>query len=353
NIAGRGVDIILGGTPFNAELAEEVKKLGGLHVLGTERHESRRIDNQLRGRSGRQGDPGSSQFFVSLEDDLIRLFGGERVKQMMTTLGVPDDMPIEHGLVSRVIESAQKKIEGLNFDVRKHVLEFDDVMNKHREVVYRVRNRVLDVKTNLKQEILAKIYKEIENVIISNTAGSQSEWNLKEIYETLTSIFPFERDSAQKFDAPQVYIDHYTKLAREIYEAREKKFGEPAARQIEKLVMLQSIDSLWMEHLDTMDHLRDSVRLRGYAQRDPLIEYKREGFQMFQRLLSEIDKAIVYTIYKVELTNAPQARQPQPMVFNNSSPQGMSGEPAKKIGRNDPCPCGSGKKYKKCHGVNV
>jgi len=346
NIAGRGVDIVLGGTPFNKDEAEMVKSLGGLHILGTERHESRRIDNQLRGRAGRQGDPGSSQFFVSLEDDLIRLFGGEKVQQMMTTLGVPDDMPIEHGMVSRVIESAQKKIEGLNFDTRKHVLQYDDVMNKQREVIYKIRNRALEPEANLRNDIIQKVNNEIESVInFHTTANDLSEWNVKEIYETLFTIFPFDQGNAQKFDDRGKFIKYFTDLARKNYEEKEKKLGADVMRQIEKAMTLRVIDSLWMENLDTMDHLRSSVRLRGYANKDPLVEYKREGFKLFQQLLAEVDRGLVYSIFKVELRTQP-VHNYNHLPTNSTAP----GAQGKKVGRNDPCPCGSGKKYKKCHG---
>jgi len=334
NIAGRGVDIILGGAPYNKEEAEKVIAVGGLHILGTERHESRRIDNQLRGRSGRQGDPGSSQFYVSLEDDLIRLFGGDRVQKMMTTLGVPDDMPIENKMVSRVIESAQKKIEGLNFDTRKHVLEYDDVMNKQREVIYKIRDRSLQPQAELKEEFLQKIDAEIASVVnFHTTANDKSEWNFKEIGETMATILPFfAREGVGRGSRDEI-IEKLTGLAHEIYEEKEKKIGAQVMRQIEKALLLRGIDVLWMQQLDTMDHLRASVSLRGYAQKDPLVEYKKEGFKQFKSLLADIDKNIVYSIFKVELRTAPQHQhQHSGFVTNTSAPQG---ERAKKIGRNE------------------
>ncbi|MBI4054240.1 MAG: preprotein translocase subunit SecA [Candidatus Doudnabacteria bacterium] len=353
NIAGRGVDIILGGHPFDQQKAEQVKSLGGLHVIGTERHEARRIDNQLRGRSGRQGDPGSSQFFISLEDDLIRLFGGDRVQRLMTTIGVPDDMPIEHGLVSRVIESAQKKIEGLNFDIRKHVLEFDDVMNKQREVIYRIRDRVLKPDSDLKSEILKKIEVELTGLLQAAEQESEATDKKSRDLEMINRIFPLTQSDLSAALAADERAKHYFDLASKVYEAKEQKFSASVMRAMERAVVLNAIDTLWMEHLDTMDHLRSSVRLRGYAQQDPLIEFKKEGFSLFERLLAEIDKQIVYTIYKVELRVAPQQTQ-QAVRF---AERGTGHE---KIGRNDPCFCGSGKKYKKCgllnteeHKVNV
>jgi preprotein translocase subunit SecA len=363
NIAGRGVDIILGGSPYNAQEAEKVKAAGGLHVLGTERHESRRIDNQLRGRSGRQGDPGSTQFFVSLEDDLIKHFGGERVQQLMTTLGIPDDAPIEHNLVSRVIESAQKKIEGLNFDVRKHVLEFDDVMNKHREVIYRIRDRALKPDANLKDEILEKISAEVSNAVIS---GSEAEPNQarEEIIKTLSNMFPFDKSAVPKTTDTQVLTDYFMEKATLAYAEKEKQLGTDVMRSIERAVILRSMDSLWMEHIDTMEHLRSSVRLRGYAQKDPLIEYKREGYALFEHLLADVDKNIAFSIYKVELRNQPATHGAQAVQrtthtsssmalgtdSTDSAATSISGQDIKKIGRNDPCWCGSGKKFKKCHG---
>jgi len=285
NMAGRGVDIILGGNPLDSEEAEQVKKKGGLKVIGTERHEARRIDNQLRGRSGRQGDPGSSQFFVSLEDSLLRIFGAERIKGLMERLHLPDDQPIEAKLVSGAIESAQSKIEGMNFDLRKHLLEYDDVMNKHREVFYKKRNEILEKfqKAELKSHIL---------IVIKNHGFSEKE-----------------------------------------YEAKEKEVGSENMRQIEKLVSLKVLDSLWIDHLKNMDYLRDSVRLRAYGQRDPLVEYKSEGHKMFRNLLSSFESSLANAIFKAK-------KKPTPS-FN----QKVHG---KAPGRNDPCPCGSGKKYKKC-----
>jgi len=281
NMAGRGVDIILGGNPPDLEEQKKVIELGGLHIIGTERHEARRIDNQLRGRSGRQGDPGSAQFFVSLEDDLMRIFGGDKIKALMETLKIPEDQPIEAKMISKAIESAQAKVEGMNFDLRKHVLDYDDVMNKHREVFYRKRRQMLE-----KPPILE---------IIKKAGFTEAD-----------------------------------------YQKREKEVGEENMRQLEKLVCLQVLDAFWVEHLENMEYLRDSVRLRAYGQQDPLVEYKTEGHKMFKRLLEAIDTTIANTILKSELKF-----HPRPVL-------GRLGR--KKIGRNDPCPCGSGKKYKKCHG---
>ena len=293
NMAGRGVDIILGGNPLDAEDSQKVRELGGLHIIGTERHEARRIDNQLRGRAGRQGDPGSSNFFVSLEDDLMRIFGGDRIKGLMNSLKIPEDQPIEAGLVSRVIEDAQSKIEGMNFDLRKHVLEYDDVLNKHRGVIYKKRMEI--TKTE----------------------------NWKEQVEGWMKSGEEKKALADK----------------------EKELGEHF-NSVVKLVSLRTLDMLWIEHLENMEYLRDSVRLRAYGQQDPLVEYKNEGHKMFRNLLSAMESMTASTILKVGLTQTPQQPMGQP-VRNKANQE---------VGRNDPCPCGEkhpdGRpiKYKHCHG---
>ncbi|MDP3883137.1 MAG: preprotein translocase subunit SecA [Candidatus Staskawiczbacteria bacterium] len=289
NMAGRGVDIVLGGNPFDEKESQEVKKLGGLHVMGTERHDARRIDNQLRGRSGRQGDPGTTQFFVSLEDDLMRIFGGDKIKGIMTALKVPEDEPIQAGMISGAIESAQQKIEGFNFDARHHLLEYDDVINKHREIVYKKREEFLESQ-NLKEKVLE----------IFGKAGRSEE----------------------------------------DYSKKEKEFGEEQMRNVEKFVCLKVLDNLWQEHLSYMDHVRDSVRLRAFGGRDPLVEYKNEGHKAFAQLLATMDENIADNILKAGL------QKPQHQTVQ-SKPVG-SGK--KDPGRNDPCPCGSGLKFKKCHG---
>ncbi len=338
NIAGRGVDIMLGGSQPDPDEQQKIKELGGLAVIGTERHESRRIDNQLRGRSGRQGDPGSSQFFLSLEDDLMRLFGGDRVAKLMETLGIPADQPIEHGLVSKSIESAQRKIEGLNFDTRKHVLEYDDVMNKHRSVIYNKRRQLLTENADLSGQILELIKKEIIEVV--NFHFNQDEPDVKEIYQVAASIMPLKPEDIIYEKNQDQLLAHLVSIVEREYKTKSEKLGSQLIHQLEKLVYLRSIDTLWQEHLDTMEHLRDSVRLRGYGQRDPLLEFKNEGFQFFERLLAEIDKQVVYTIFKVDVVQ-------QPIVNSQSSTVN------RQIGRNDPCPCGSGKKWKKCGLLNI
>ena len=334
NMAGRGVDIVLGGHDGEKEY-DDVVKAGGLYVIGTERHEARRIDDQLRGRAGRQGDPGSSQFFVSLEDDLMRIFGGEKIKSMMDALKVPEDQPIQNKIVSSAIESAQGKIEGFNFDIRKHVLEYDDVMNKQRETIYKKRKNIL-TKKNLQSDVMDMIKEEIKKFVQFH---SEKEINYKEIAEISKSIFLVPdnlEEELKKIENPERISERLIELAEQSYGKKEKDIEEKNMRQVEKFVLLRSIDTLWMDHLDNMDYLRDSVRLRAYGQKDPLVEYKNEGIKMFRRLLETIQTTIVNTIYKVSLGPVP----PQENFVRVGD--------KKSVGRNDPCPCGSGKKYKKC-----
>ncbi len=402
NLAGRGVDIILGGnletgnqkseTGDAEEDAEhdreyeQVKTVGGLHVIGTERHEARRIDNQLRGRAGRQGDPGSSQFFVSFEDDLMRIFGSGKIKTMMEAFGIAEDEAIENKMVTRAIESAQAKIEGFHFDTRKHVLDFDDVLNKQRDAIYRMRREILfshGSEQILKSQIMEMIREEISRVVEYHTAGGdESEWDVKEIFEVVKSIVPITDDIRDKLhrvvgqDRDQdekrgEIIIALTNAVESLYEQRVQKIGEDGMRNIERAVMLQSIDALWMEHLDQMEHLRDSVRLRAYGQRDPLVEYKNEGSRLFRDLQSAIRSQIVNTIFKVgdgamireepvNMTRAqflkPDAAQPGLSISQApvsasllSQPSHQAAAQPKEPDRNSTCPCGSGKKYKKCH----
>jgi preprotein translocase subunit SecA len=378
NMAGRGTDI---------KLEEGVAELGGLHIIGTERHEARRIDNQLRGRSGRQGEPGSTQFFVSMEDHLMRVFGSDKMKAMMDTLGIEEDMPIENKLISRSIESAQSKIEGYNFDARKHVLDYDDVMNKQREVIYNRRREILKITKGiddqerdaakeitrenypelekLKSKILEVFKSEIQSSVAAHTMENRARWNLEEIIKTMKNNIPLnqkadkvlkeivesDRDDERVKDEITGYLFGE---AAEAYEEREKEMGYGMARQIEKAILLRNIDLLWMEHLDEMQMLRDGIGLRGYGQRDPLIEYKKEGYRMFQNLLGAIDEGVFTAIFKVRIMKQPQS----PVENKNVSLSGgdetagsmVSGIKGNKVGRNDPCPCGSGKKYKKCCG---
>ncbi|MBI5038073.1 MAG: preprotein translocase subunit SecA [Candidatus Kerfeldbacteria bacterium] len=410
NMAGRGVDIVLGGEGAADADSARVKQLGGLHVIGTERHESRRIDNQLRGRSGRQGDPGSSQFFVSMDDDLMRIFGSDRVKSLMDRMGIPDDMPIENRMISRSIEAAQKKVEGHNFDIRKHLVEYDDVINKHREVIYKKRLEILELSEKtvegiegvpaLKQSVLSLIENELEQVVSFHTsAEDEFSWNLDEIYEVVDTIFPVQLaqrvrledirekagDRQQDAQARTRLIQYLVTLAQSAYVDLEQRIGDSERmRIIEKAVYLRAIDTLWVEHLDIMASLRQGIGLRGYGQQDPLIEYKKEAYNLFNELMNNIQKNIAYTIYKV---GTPSAVGSNPMLsarqqlsapaktsddmsapsYQNTSlpPSSRSDAPTntqttaggnlktvegKKVGRNDPCPCGSGKKFKQCHG---
>jgi len=391
NMAGRGVDIILGGHPADAKESQKVKEFGGLHVIGTERHESRRIDNQLRGRSGRQGDPGSTRFYVCLEDDLMRIFGSERVKALMDRLGFPEDQPIEHGMISKSLESAQRKVEGYNFDLRKHLVEYDDVMNKHREYIYKKRREILK-HANLREEILDLIKGEVEKIVNSHfVTGAEEE--IDQIINRVAGILPLS-DSAKGeikklSNTPQGIIQVANDFVNQSYKAKEKEAGE-AMRMLERAVYLRIIDTLWIEHLDSMEHLREGISLRGYAQKDPLIEYKHEAYSLFQDLLATIETDVCNLIFKVGIAREerkpvevashqekPQqekvappkqvwSQEPAPKNLEGETqqgyqqgeketqPQNLSTEPPmasnKKIGRNDPCFCGSGKKYKKCHG---
>ncbi len=403
NMAGRGVDIILGGNPPDSKLADEVRSLGGLHMIGTERHESRRIDNQLRGRSGRQGDPGSSQFYVSMEDDLMRIFGSDRMKGMMDRLGVPDDMPIENRMISRSIESAQKKVEGHNFDIRKHIVEYDDVINKHREVVYGLRRGILgganpklaEGQKNVRSRIMELITQEIEQVVSFHSSDpDQTRWNIDEIYEVVDTIFPISLQDRIKLEdmrghvadmpkeptARTAIIGYLTSLASKSYQELIGRVNDADLMDtIERALYLRAIDTLWIEHLDLMDHLRQGIGLRGYAQQDPLVEYKKEAYRLFTELMNNIQKQIVYSIYKVAAAKAvaetplaqrlhetPNISMSEPSQFQSISssaqphpeqkPQ-LSATPktsdGEKVGRNDPCPCGSGVKYKKCGLINT
>jgi preprotein translocase subunit SecA len=377
NMAGRGTDIKLG---------EGVRETGGLLIIGTERHEARRIDNQLRGRAGRQGDPGMSQFFVSLEDELMRRFGGDKMKSMMTSLGLPEDEPIQNKLISKTIESAQSKIEGFNFDIRKHVLDYDDVMNKQREVVYRKRRSVLEL-TMFRDETLRLLSEELDHIISFHTAAPEPEWNLMEIAAEANGMFSdldekealkrleIIRDDRSQDDAEKknMLLEYLIGEAKIIYNEKETQIGKDIWHAVQKSLYLRSLDTLWMNHLDEIDYLRQGIGLRGYGQHDPLIEYKREAYDMFLGLMDSVRKTYLATIFKISpTTNVSQKEAAREMQLRGAD-EGMAqfsgsaqlmadnsqqkSEEAQKplinqntIGRNDPCPCGSGKKYKKCHG---
>ena len=347
NMAGRGTDIVLG---------EGVQELGGLCIIGTERHESRRIDNQLRGRAGRQGDPGETQFYISLEDDLMRLFGADNIIGLMDKLGMDDSMPIENNMISKSIENAQKKVESRNFDIRKHVLEYDDVMNQQREVIYKQRRMVLEGQ-NIKESIIDMIEKLVERTIdaFAGEMRYPEEWDLVGLLQEAEKSFlpghDIKAETLANLDAQEVR-DLLKEKALEAYEAREEQIGEETLREIERLVLLKVVDSKWMDHLDAMDQLRQGIHLRAYGQRDPLIEYKFESYDMFNQMIEEIQSDTVRLVYRARVMEKPEERTD--MVENKYNDEQVK-EPIKsnKIGRNDPCPCGSGKKYKKCCGVNA
>jgi preprotein translocase SecA subunit len=350
-----------------AEERERVTAAGGLHILGTERHESRRIDNQLRGRAGRQGDPGSSRFYLSLQDDLMRIFGADRIQGIMGRLGMEEGEPIEHGLVTRAIENAQKKVEAHNFDIRKHLLEYDDVLNKQREVIYNQRREVLKGEM-LKEEVLG-MAEGLAGEIVSRSAASDNEessWDWNGLREGLLHQFNLRFEPARE-ELDGAKLDDLTDLVirqiREAYDDKERRFTPPMLRQLEKIIMLQTIDSLWKDHLLNMDHLKEGIGLRGYGQKNPLQEYQKEGFDMFEDMAHRIQEDVVQKLFTVEIAResaaqeleVPQAR-PQRVILSHGTETAGSGPAApvkregEKVGRNDPCPCGSGKKYKRCHG---
>jgi len=464
NIAGRGVDIILGGTSPSDKLGrpvvkgrefekwqkahKEVVSLGGLHVVGTERHEARRIDNQLRGRSGRQGDPGSSRFYVSLEDEIMRLFGGDQIAKIMTAFKLPEDTPIEHSMVGKAIENAQVKVETHNFDIRKHLVEYDDVANRQREIIYGMRREILqaakdkEMAGKLKEDIKAKIDRELENLVLANFPENGKP-DYEKIIKEFSTIVPFDESSqnkllsdVQKSGSSQDIIKLLKSIVDQLYKSREEALGEQVARDIEKFVTLSVIDTLWIEHLDALDDLREGIGLRAAGQRDPLVEYKQEAFNLFEKLVGSIDYEIVHRIFKVQVRREPTIEKveeqgvevhpvarppstdaegvvgraklasdgeqssttPTPQPPNHPIPQpGFDKDPMEmsdqeleaeiarlealekggqavgqstagaippdspinrisgnrplkisKIGRNDPCPCGSGLKWKKC-----
>lgn len=363
NMAGRGVDIVLG---------EGVTDVGGLHVLGTERHEARRIDNQLRGRSGRQGDPGSSQFYISLEDDLMRLFAKDRIAGLMERMNFPEDIPIEHPLINRAIETAQKQVEQQNFGIRKHVLEYDDVMNTQRELIYKERDQMLGG-----EDIHEHVVESIESIISEavslyvNSEIHPEEWDIDGLMTYIDQLYPvsFGKNDIDAADSPAKINIMFVDDAKAVLERREAEIGADLFRQIERMVMLNVIDERWREHLYEMDYLREGIGLRAIGQRDPLVEYKNEGFAMFSAMIDSIKEDFVKIIYHlqvsaVEAEAAPIERSKQPLIESGPTLDTQLGEAAQeerrrapadsgghKVGRNDPCPCGSGKKYKKCCGA--
>ncbi|MDF2531492.1 MAG: protein translocase subunit secA [Clostridia bacterium] len=347
NMAGRGTDIML---------EEGVQDLGGLMILGTERHESRRIDNQLRGRSGRQGDPGASRFYVSLEDDLMRLFGSEKILGIVESLGMDDEMNIEHALLSKSIENAQKKVEGRNFDIRKHVLQYDNVMNKQREVIYSQRRKVL-MGDSIKDNVVEMIKDLVSDAVATYTVGSEypEEWDLKGLGDFLHTVFlPRNAISQEKLLSytREELIDELTNIALNIYEKQEQQFGEEAIRELERVILLKVVDTKWIDHIDAMDQLREGIGLRAYGQQDPVQAYQMEGYDMFQQLINSIKEDTVRYILNAKVGNLPEREQvAEPITTNHEDAIRTPVVKEDKIGRNDSCPCGSGKKYKKCCGA--
>ncbi len=354
NMAGRGTDIVLG---------EGVTDRGGLHILGTERHESRRIDNQLRGRSGRQGDPGSSRFYLSLEDELLRIFGGDRITGVMETLGMEEGEPIEHKWISRAIENAQQKVEAHNFDIRKHILEYDDVMNQQREVIYRQRREALSGESLY--PVITSIIEEKAEDIAFNFADRNipsDEWDIKGLNDSVFQQFNMRIETNEEI-LDGLTAEGLAKLifdsALEKYKEKEAQIGEEIMRQIERGFMLETVDNLWKDHLLSMDHLKEGIGLRGYAQQNPLILYKKEGFEMFQDMIWRIKEETVKILLRIQIAepeNIEELRKPkeQEMIMSrgeSEAPKKPVTRKGKKVGRNAPCPCGSGKKFKKCCGT--
>ncbi len=357
NMAGRGTDIKLG---------EGVPELGGLKIIGTERHESRRIDNQLRGRSGRQGDPGESRFYISLEDDLMRLFGSEKTMKVVDAMGMTEDEPIEAGMLTKAIEGAQKKVEGNNFAVRKQLLEYDQVMNEQREIIYRERKRVL-YGENLRDSIISMIHAIVDRAVDAHMGEDQlpEEWDMNAFSETLSAVIPVGKinikDDAMQQMTKEKLAESLKKLAVQMYEMKEKEIsqgqpeGEERMRELERVVMLRVIDQKWMDHIDDMDRMRQGIGLHAYAQRDPLTEYKFASYDMFDEMSEHIQEDTLKILYRVRIQTEVKREEPKQMFTNKDEslvkqPKTRSEE---KVGRNDPCPCGSGKKYKQCCGRNA
>ncbi len=384
NMAGRGVDILLGGNPegmardelrrqgmdlseVEPEVWEEaladakarcaanretVLEAGGLHVIGTERYEARRIDNQLRGRSGRQGDPGSTRFFVSLEDDLMLRFGGPAVARIMERFGVEEDLPLEHGMVNKAIEGAQERVEGHNFDMRKHLLEYDDVVNQQRQVIYDQRRLILS-ETNLRPIVWDILEGELRALIETYTAGYEDEWDLSTLHEAIHRMIRLPESHSvatwKGMDVPEI-TDQVLALAEKAYDRREEELGRDTMRQLERLLLLRVIDNRWVRHLTDLDELRNGIGLRAIGQRNPLVEYKREAFQAFEELMGEIQNDVATFVLNLDVTRMEPARR-QRLQYSGAAANSSAPQPRKasnKVGRNDPCPCGSGKKYKQC-----
>ncbi len=380
NMAGRGVDIILGGDKPDKKSKDyekwqkehdDVLALGGLHVIGTERHEARRIDNQLRGRAGRQGDPGSSRFFVALDDDLMRIFGGDQIANLMTRFNIPENIPLSHSMVSRLIEQIQTKVEGFNFDIRRSLVEFDDVVNKQREIIYQTRGKILQEAAyqpeRLTENIFERLEREIKKTVDLAVDVVTEKIDLERLIGEFREIIPLQADDLEVIKSQvrdkrkEEIADYLIKITKDAYLSRSQEWGEEISHEVEKSVLLMTIDQLWVDHLTILDNLREGIKLRGYAQRDPLVEYRREGFEMFQSLLVKIDYNLARRIFKIELRGSqPQAprriteTRERMTAYDAVKPEATILQPQATIsgiktpGRNDPCPCGSGKKYKKC-----
>ena len=382
NMAGRGTDIVLGGNPELDDTSAEnwdashqrVLDTGGLYIIGTERHEARRIDNQLRGRAGRQGDPGYTQFYVALDDDLMRRFGGERIRSIMDWAGIEDDVPIENGMINKSIENAQVKVESYHFDLRKHLVEYDDVVNTHRDVIYSERNKVLsgaDLKANI-QEMLGEQLSEIVHTTLGD--GRPADWDVDGLLAEVGTILPPPEDLMDYDRLTRMGLDRIEDIllthAESLYGQMEEMVGREAMSEIERRLMLQAIDANWVQHLTTMENLRQGIGLYAYGQRDPLVMYKKQGMEQFQNLQSKIQSDIAHMVFRIQLTfdqptngrarSAPPrgraaARQPSretavSRVGDAGRRADASASSGRKVGRNQPCPCGSGKKYKRCHG---
>lgn len=373
NMAGRGTDIVLGGNPQDPEEAKFVISAGGLHILGTERHEARRIDNQLRGRSGRQGDPGSSRFYLSLEDELMRLFGSERISGLMQKLGMQEGEEIQHPWISKAIENAQRKVEGMNFDIRKQLLDYDNVMNKQREAVYRLRNEILEGE-DISQTVQDMLMESVDNKLFIWAPEKlyPEQWDMASLSAWLTRTFQVKLDIPKdelNYMKPEEFKELVEGKVNEAYSNREKELTVPILHQVQRMILLQMIDTAWKEHLYDLDQIKKGIGLRAYGQKDPLVEYKKESFAMFEQMMNRIREATIEYIFRFQLVHEPLRRAPIPVNRIAGNPQngnvmniaaqktlvgagGVSKEvtmPAK-LGRNDPCPCGSGKKYKKCCG---
>jgi preprotein translocase subunit SecA len=387
NMAGRGTDILLGGNPiFLAKVLakgkddveslekalaeakktcekekEQVIQVGGLHILGTERHESRRIDNQLRGRSGRQGDPGSSRFYVSLEDEIMRIFGSDRISPLLGKLGMAEDMPIEHSLITKAIENAQTRVEGHNFDIRKYLLDYDNVMNKQRETIYGMRKEIIN-DTDIKQRVTDMVEDIVEGFVDEYAPEKvyPEEWDIASLKNRIYETFYFHID-LDHYDPKEItkagLLDMVKNSLRSVYDGKEREFGADTLRSIEQYITLSSLDNHWKEHLLSLDHLREGIGLRGYGQKDPLREYQRESFELFLDMLDRVNFDTVQKLFAIQPArheDAVEAVRPEaPVIFMNRGEEERQERKSDKIGRNDPCPCGSGKKYKRCCGKNA